>query len=121
MGKLTNGLLYGVKGARAGGTSKHTEYLKDGKGTRGTTFKYADGCLTIYQHQGGKVSGYHADANGNQVGQHFEGREGQAGTKHPHHPEGQSGAVKEGRTVDWLGELAVAWDRALRMNGIRRR
>lgn len=113
--------LYGVKGnQRAGGTAKHTEYVKDGSGDRGTTFKYSDGCITVYQHQGGRVSGYHAKSNGD-VLQRFDRAEGGAESKHPHHPEGQQKAVRVGKQADFLGELAVAWDRALRWNGMRRR
>jgi hypothetical protein len=113
-------LLYGISGnKRVGGTTKHTEYLTDKSGDRGTTFRYADGCLTIYQHQGGRVSGYHADAKGNILGQKFDKPEGAAGVKHPHHPEGQKAAVKQGKAVDLLGEVAIAWDRALRWNKLR--
>lgn len=118
--RVARTLMYGINSERAGATLKHTEYSKDGSGDHGTTFKYADGCITVYQHKDGIVSGYHADARGNQVGSRFNHREGQQGTNHPHHPEGQRAAVKQGRGTDWIGGLALSWDRALRWNGLRK-
>jgi hypothetical protein len=119
MGKLTRTLLYGIRDERHGKTHKHTEFRTDGSNNHGTTFRYADGCFSIYEHKDGWVTGYHGDAKGNRVGE-IRHREGSRGTKHPHHPEGQGSAVKQGKAIDWMGELAVAWDRALRWNGLRK-
>jgi hypothetical protein len=116
-------LWYGIRNDPHGRSNKHTEYLTNGSGDRGTTFRYPDGCLTIYQHQDGRVSGYHTHPNGDIWGSRFDVREGKGGPKHPHHPEGQKGAQRlEDRrqaSASFLGQLAIAWDRALRWNRLR--
>jgi hypothetical protein len=63
--RVAGKLLYGVKYEPKVGGGKRTTYLKDGSGARAHTISYSDGCVTVYQHRDGRITGYHADSRGN--------------------------------------------------------
>lgn len=123
-------LLFGLKDSRRDGQTseaftvktegpKRTAFFRDGSGARAHTLTFGDGCVTQYRHEDGRVVGIHIFSDGRDGGK-FDIREGSQIPRHPHHrnePLPKKGASDRGGNAAY--EVAKAWDRALRWNGLR--
>jgi hypothetical protein len=110
--RVAGKLLYGVKYEPKVGGGKRTTYLKDGSGARAHTISYSDGCVTVYQHRDGRITGYHADSRGNTLSK-FDQPEGKRINRHPHHDEGPPRSVPDRPSM--LQLFADSWRRAINM------